>query len=110
MFADLKKEINCVYLFYNPGSQKLKRSTLQMTFSILAILFLATILAVSLVGFRAIIRQGKAPEDVNKEKCSICRTEYYRSQLIEREVGDYRVLHFCQSCIISLHNEIISKN
>jgi hypothetical protein len=110
VFADLKKEINCVYLFYNLDSQKLKRSTLHMTFSILAILFLATILAVSFVGFRAIIRQGKAPEDVNKEKCSICRTQYNKSQLLEREVGDYRVLHFCQSCIISLHNEIISKN
>ncbi len=81
-----------------------------MTISILAVLFLAVILVVSLVGFRAIIRQGKAPEDINKEKCSICRTQLNRSQLIERQVGDYRLLHFCQSCIMSLHNEIISKN
>lgn len=81
-----------------------------MTISILAVLFLATILAVSFVGFRFIIRQGKSPEDTNKEKCSICRTQYNRSQLIERQVGDYRLLHFCQSCIISLHNEVVSKN
>jgi hypothetical protein len=81
-----------------------------MTLSILAVLFLAAILAVAVVGFRAIIRQGRPPEDANKEKCSICRTQYNRSQLIERQVGDYRLLHFCQSCIMSLHNEIISKN
>jgi hypothetical protein len=81
-----------------------------MTISILAVLFLAVILVISFVGFRAIIRQGKAPEDINKEKCSICRTQFNRSQLIERQVGDYRLLHFCQSCIMSLHNEILSKN
>jgi len=81
-----------------------------MTVSILALLFLATILAIAFVGFRFIIRQGKAPEDVNREKCSICRTQYNRSQLIERQVGDHRILYFCQSCIISLHNEVISKN
>jgi hypothetical protein len=81
-----------------------------MTISVLAVLFLAVILAVSFVGFRAIIRQGKSPEDINKEKCCICRTQFNRSQLIERQIGDYRLLHFCQSCIMSLHNEIISKN
>jgi hypothetical protein len=81
-----------------------------MTISILAVLFLATILALAVFGFRAIIRQGKAKEDVNRERCSICRTQYNSSQLVERQVGDYRILHFCQSCIISLHNEVISKN
>jgi hypothetical protein len=81
-----------------------------MAISILALLFLATVLAVSIFGFRAIIRQGKAPEEINKEKCSICQTQYNRSQLIERQVGDYKLLHFCQSCIISLHNEVVSKN
>ena len=81
-----------------------------MTVSILALFFLATILAIAFIGFRFIIRQGKAPEDVNREKCSICRTQYNRSQLIERQVGDHRMLYFCQSCIISLHNEVISKN
>jgi hypothetical protein len=81
-----------------------------MTISVLAVLFLAVILAVSFVGFRAIIRQGKAPEDINNEKCSICRAQFNRSQLIERQLGDYKLLHFCQSCIMSLHNEILSKN
>jgi hypothetical protein len=81
-----------------------------MTISILALLFLGTILAVALFGFRAIIRQGRAPEDINRERCSICRTQFNRSQLIERQVGDHKVLHFCQTCIISLHNEVISKN
>ena len=81
-----------------------------MTISILAVLFLLTILVVAFTGFRAIIRQGKSQDDVNREKCSICRSKYNRSQLIERQVGDHALLYFCQSCIISLHNEVISKN
>ena len=81
-----------------------------MTIYILAVLLLAVILVISFVGFRAIIRQGKDPADINKEKCSICRTQFNRSQLIERQIGDYRLLHFCQSCIMSLHNEMLSKN
>lgn len=81
-----------------------------MAISILAVLFLVTILAVAFIGFRAIIRQGKAREDINRERCSICRMQYNRSQLIERQVGDHRLLLFCQSCILSLHNEVVSKN
>ncbi len=81
-----------------------------MAISILAVLFLLTIVAVAIVGFRAIIKQGKTPEDVNREKCSICRTKYNRSQLIERQVGDHALLRFCQPCILSLYNEVISKN
>ena len=81
-----------------------------MTISILAVLFLAVIIAVALVGFRAIIKQGKLAEDGNKEKCSVCRVQYNRSQLIERQVGDHRILYFCQSCLMSLHNEMVSKN
>lgn len=81
-----------------------------MTVTILALVFLGTILLAAFFGFRTIIRQGKAPEDLNKEKCSVCRMQYNRSQLIERQVGDYRVMYFCQSCIMSMHNEVISKN
>ena len=43
-----------------------------MTLTILALLFLLTIVSLAVFGFRAIIRQGKSPEDANKEKCSVC--------------------------------------
>ena len=81
-----------------------------MTLSILALLFLAGILFVAVFGFRTIIRQGKTPDDENRERCSICRERFNRSQLIERQVGDHRLLYFCQTCVMSLHNEMVSKN
>jgi hypothetical protein len=81
-----------------------------MTISILAVLFLLVIVAVAFFGFKAIIRQGKAPEDLNKEKCSLCRVSYNKAQLVERQVGDTRLYYFCPSCIGSLHSELISKN
>lgn len=81
-----------------------------MTVTVLAVIFLAAILAISLFGFKAVIRQGKRPEDVNKERCSLCRQMFPKSQLIERQIGDTRVFFFCPSCITKMHNELTSKN
>lgn len=81
-----------------------------MTITILAVAFLLGIIAVAFVGFKAIIRQGKAPEDLNREKCSLCRVSYHKAQLIERQVGDARIYYFCAACIGALHSELTSKN
>ena len=81
-----------------------------MTLTILASIFLLGIIVVSIFGFKAIIRQGKAPEDAHREKCTLCRVTYNKSQLIERQVGDTRLYYFCASCIASLQSELTSKN
>jgi hypothetical protein len=81
-----------------------------MAVTILAVVFLLLLLIIAVFGFKAIIRQGKPPEDLNKERCSICRQNFPTEQLIERTVGDYRVLYFCASCIARLHSELTSKN
>ncbi|HUI11609.1 MAG TPA: hypothetical protein VL221_14845 [Bacteroidota bacterium] len=81
-----------------------------MTLSILALVFLAGVLVIAILGFRTIIRKGPAPDDLNRERCSICREQFNRSLLIERQVGDHRMLYFCQTCVMSLHNEMVSKN
>ena len=81
-----------------------------MTVTVLAVLFLLIVLAVALFGFRAIIKQGNEPRDINKERCLLCRREYNKSQMIERQVGDYRVFFFCGSCINDLHNDLTRKN
>jgi hypothetical protein len=81
-----------------------------MTISVLAVLFLIGIIAVSFFGFKAIIRQGKVPEDIHREKCTLCRVTYNKAQLVERQVGDARLYYFCASCIASLQSELTSKN
>jgi hypothetical protein len=81
-----------------------------MTITILAAFFLLLVVAVAVVGFKAVIRQGRSPEDLNRERCSLCRASFLRAQLIERQVGDSRLYYFCANCISSLHNELVSKN
>lgn len=81
-----------------------------MIVTILAVVFLIIVLVVAVFGFRAIIKQGKAPEDLNKERCSICREQFPKAQLIERQIGDYKLLYFCPTCIAKLHAELITKN
>lgn len=80
-----------------------------MTVTVLAILFILLVLALALFGFNAIIRQGKAPEEINKERCSLCRRVFDKSQMIERQVGDYKLMFFCASCIQELHGELERK-
>ncbi len=81
-----------------------------MSVTILASLFIIAVLAIAIFGFKAIIRQGKPPADINKERCSICREQFQKSELIERQIGDYRLFFFCSNCINALHRELTSKN
>lgn len=81
-----------------------------MVVTVLATIFLMLLLGVALFGFKVIIKQGKSPQDLNRERCTICRDQYPKSQLVERQIGDYKLLYFCSSCIGKLHTELISKN
>jgi len=76
-----------------------------MTVTILAFLFLLIVLAVTFVGFKAVIRQGRSPEEIDREKCSLCRTPYQRTSLVERQVGDHHLFYFCHSCIDALYRD-----
>jgi len=81
-----------------------------MTVTVLAVLFLTLVLAVALFGFRAVITRGKSPDDLQNERCSICRQSINKTSMIEREIGDYKVLYFCSSCIAALQRDLTMKN
>ena len=81
-----------------------------MVVTVLAVIFLILLLIVAAFGFKAIIKQGKPPQDLNKEACSICREQFPKTDLVERQIGDYRLLFFCRQCIMKLHTEITTKN
>ncbi len=81
-----------------------------MTITVLASIFIVVVLLVALLGFKAVIRQGKSPEEMNLEKCSLCGQKLNKASLLERQVGDYKLLYFCAPCINKLHNDLISKN
>ncbi|MER3523984.1 MAG: hypothetical protein C4326_07935 [Ignavibacteria bacterium] len=81
-----------------------------MTLTILASLFLGLILLVALIGFTVAAKRPHHVDELPTEKCSICRSKFSTSVLIERQIGDYKLLYFCPSCITALHDELVSRN
>jgi hypothetical protein len=78
--------------------------------SILAVLLILFILAVAYFGLRYIMNQGNIPlEDIDKEKCSLCRKQFPKNELLVREVYDVKVYFFCKDCIESLNYEVHNK-
>ena len=74
-----------------------------MVVTILALLFLVLLLLVAFAGFRILGKGGRPASGIPLQKCSLCRRPFEKNMLVERQVGDYRLLHFCHDCILSLH-------
>jgi predicted SprT family Zn-dependent metalloprotease len=73
-----------------------------MVITILAIAFLALIVFAAVFGYNSITRKVKDLGQTNTEKCSICRKVFDKDKLIERQVGDYKLMYFCRECILNL--------
>ncbi|HLX12474.1 MAG TPA: hypothetical protein VKS81_06635 [Bacteroidota bacterium] len=80
-----------------------------MAVTVLAIVFLLGMLATIVFGFKYIMRPGSAPAESAVEKCSLCRKTFNKTDLILRQVGDYKLVYFCASCIESLNAEAKAK-
>ena len=74
-----------------------------MILSILAGLFLLSLVAVILYGYGFLMRGTKGHGDENTEVCSLCRKKYPKRLLVVREIGDSRLTFFCIACIELLH-------
>jgi hypothetical protein len=81
-----------------------------MVITILALLFLLVIVTVAIVGYRFIIQAKTVPEERNNEKCTLCRRKFDKSLLIERQIGDYKLLFFCRECVVKLYADLGLKN
>jgi len=71
----------------------------------LAILFVLLLLGAVLYGFGIVMRRPPTEEELLSEKCSICRVVYPKDSLVERTVGDYKILWFCHPCIEQLSKD-----
>jgi hypothetical protein len=80
-----------------------------MIVSILAICFLLFIGTVAYFGYKLVINRGTSPEEINTERCSICRERFHKNELILRQIGDYKLLFFCQKCVDGLDMESKAK-
>ena len=81
-----------------------------MAVTILAVLFLVFIAVIALVRYRIIGRPASSSGVVDTEKCSICREPHPKHDLIERQIGDYKLLYFCRQCVIRLYEDLGLKN
>jgi hypothetical protein len=77
-----------------------------MALTIGAIVFLFGLAFLVYYGYTVGVRRGANPGDGNLLKCSLCLKKLSRSQLIERQVGDSKLLYFCETCIRSLQKEL----
>jgi len=75
-----------------------------MTLSILAGLFLLFLVAIIFYGYGFVLKSSRRPGTENMEQCSLCRNSFNKRALVEREIGDYKLMYFCKSCITSLHD------
>lgn len=81
-----------------------------MTITILASLFLLFMLALTYFGYRFVIRKGSSSHETKLGRCTLCRKEFHTTLLIERPSGDARIYQFCERCIRSLSDELVSRN
>jgi hypothetical protein len=74
--------------------------------TILAVVFLALITLVAFAGIRFFGKGEREAAIRDGQKCSLCLRTFEKSALIERQVGDYRLLRFCRECVQGLHAEL----
>ena len=71
----------------------------------LAILFVILLVGAVFYGFSIVMRRPPSASELNSEPCSLCRNRFNKSQLVERQIGDYKVLYFCRVCITQLKKD-----
>ncbi len=81
-----------------------------MAVTILAAAFLLVLGALAAAGFMLFRNGGTRQSAGEGEKCSVCGRRFQRAHLLERQVGDYRLLRFCRECILSLYTDLGVKN
>ncbi len=72
----------------------------------LAIAFVIALIGLILYGFGFIMRR---PSDVSQPglgKCSLCQLTFEKTRLVERQIGDSKLLYFCDSCILDLQRDL----
>jgi hypothetical protein len=81
-----------------------------MIVTALAILFLVLLTLAAYGGYRVLGRATRAPGEAATEKCSVCRERFPVSELVVRQIGDYKLMHFCKKCILSLYQDLGLRN
>ncbi len=76
----------------------------------LTIGFVLLLLGAALYGFGIVMRRPPTQEELETESCTLCRQRINKEKLVERQIGDYKVLFFCSDCIEKLAAESSRQN
>lgn len=71
----------------------------------LAVIFVIALVAFVLYGFGIIMRRPISPAQ-QADKCSLCQVTFEKTRLVERRVGDSKILYFCAACIQKLQQDL----
>jgi hypothetical protein len=72
----------------------------------LAIVFVLLLIGAIFYGVGIVMRRPPTVEELRTEKCSLCGNKFPKEELVERQIGDYKLYFFCASCIMGLHEEV----
>ncbi len=74
-------------------------------FETISAIFLILLVGAIFYGYSIVMRKPPTKEELGSEQCAVCRKRFPKEQLVEREIGDYKVLYFCHTCITALSND-----
>ena len=80
-----------------------------MTITALAVAFLFLIIVIVVAAQWLFTQKAGSLRPANNEQCTICRSYFDKNQLVERQIGDYKMLYFCRQCVEALCAEAKSK-
>ncbi len=75
-------------------------------FTYLAIAFVILLIGAVFYGFGIILGRPPTKEELDSAQCFLCKRLFERSLLVERAIGDTKVVYFCRQCIAGLQNEL----
>lgn len=61
-------------------------------------------------GFGIVMGRPPSLEELGTESCVLCRRKFKKKELVEREVGDYKLFYFCSECIESLYSDATKRD
>ena len=76
-----------------------------MVFTILSSLFLLLLAGVAFYGYGFMMKSSRESGENDLQRCLLCRASYPKSKLVERQIGDSRIVYFCMLCVQKLSED-----
>lgn len=78
-------------------------------FAILGGLFLLGLVLWIFYGYGFVVKSVVPRSDKQLEKCGLCQRKFSRSEMVERQTADSKLLYFCEGCVEELNKDLALK-